>query len=157
MEYLSDLLLTAASLGAAAYCVILSRRLKALGSLEGGMGSAIAVLSAQVDDLARSLRSAQEATGRAGGRLDGQTARAEAVARKLELLVASMHDLPEEAPAATAAPRTPSPRPPTPWPGDSLRRGLHPVEAPAEESAADRAEPPQRARVLRRRQTSGAL
>ncbi|MCA0203059.1 MAG: hypothetical protein LCH92_01860 [Proteobacteria bacterium] len=155
MEYLSDLLLTAASLGAAAYCVILSRRLKALGSLEGGMGSAIAVLSAQVDDLARSLRSAQEATGRAGGRLDGQTARAEAVARKLELLVASMHDLPEEAPAA--APRTPSPRPPTPWPGDSLRRGLHPVEASAEESAADRAEPPQRARVLRRRQTSGAL
>ena len=154
MEYLSDLLLTAASLGAAAYCVILSRRLKALGSLEGGMGSAIAVLSAQVDDLARSLRSAQEATGRAGGRLDGQTARAEAVARKLELLVASMHDLPEEAPAATAAP---SPRPPTPWPGDSLRRGLHPVEAPAEESAVDRAEPPQRARVLRRRQTSGAL
>ncbi|WP_417626198.1 hypothetical protein [Pararhodobacter aggregans] len=154
MEYLSDLLLTAASMGAATYCVILSRRLKALGSLEGGMGSAIAVLSAQVDDLARSLRSAQEATGRAGGRLDGQTARAEAVARKLELLVASMHDLPEDAPPA---PRAPSPRPPTPWPGETLRRSIHPVEALAEDPADDPAEPPQRARVLRRRQTSGAL
>ncbi|GAB1379232.1 hypothetical protein [Pararhodobacter aggregans] len=155
MEYLSDLLLTAASIGAATYCVILSRRLKALGSLEGGMGSAIAVLSAQVDDLARSLRSAQEATGRAGGRLDGQTARAEAVARKLELLVASMHDLPEEATAP--APRAPGPRPPTPWPGETLRRSIHPVETLAEDPAGDPAEPPQRARVLRRRQTSGAL
>lgn len=155
MEYLSDLLLTAASIGAATYCVILSRRLKALGSLEGGMGSAIAVLSAQVDDLARSLRSAQEATGRAGGRLDGQTARAEAVARKLELLVASMHDLPEEAPAP--APRAPGPRPPTPWPSETLRRSIHPVETLAEDPAGDPAEPPQRARVLRRRQTSGAL
>ena len=76
MEYLSDLLLTAAALGAATYCAVLSRRLRALGALEGGMGSAIAVLSAQVDDLARSLKSAQEATGRAGGRLEGQTARA---------------------------------------------------------------------------------
>ena len=42
MNYLSDLLLTAAALGAAVYCAILSRRLKALGTLEGGVGGAIA-------------------------------------------------------------------------------------------------------------------
>lgn len=166
MQYLSDLLLTAAALGAAAYCVVLSRRLKALGSLEGGMGSAIAVLSSQVDDLSRSLKSAQEAAGRTGGRLDGQTARAEAVARKLELLVASMHDIEDPAAAdplpaqatfrAAAAARSPAPapRPPSPWPGGGLRRAQpvpdgDPVEAEGEH------EPAQRARILRRRQTPG--
>lgn len=153
MQYLSDLLLTAAALGAAAYCIVLSRRLKALGSLEGGMGSAIAVLSAQVDDLSRSLKSAQEAAGRVGGKLDGQTARAEAAARRLELLVASMHDLPEAPAEPARAPSAARPaaeagtRPPSPWPGGGPRR--------AQTAAEDEPLPVHRARVLRRRQASG--
>lgn len=135
MQFLSDLFLASAALGAAIYCVVLARRLKALGSLEGGMGSAIAVLSRQVDDLTRTLKAAQEAAGRATTTLDGQTDRAETVARRLELLVASLHDLPDEAP-----PR-PAPRAPTPWPGETHRRDPAPeVDGPA------------RARLLRRRQ-----
>lgn len=161
MEFLSDLILAAASLGAAAYCAILARRLKALGAVEGGMGSAIALLSGQVDDLTRALRSAQEATGRAGGRLDGQTTRAEAVARKLELLVASMHDLPGDgperpSPASTTAGTAASARPPSPWPVDAGRRGMaggavtgRATQADAEDETAP---PNPRARVLRRRQ-----
>lgn len=177
MQYLSDLLLTAAALGAAAYCFVLSRRLKALASLEGGMGTAIAMLSAQVDDLSRSLKAAQETAGRTGGRLEGQTARAEAVARKLDLLLASMHDLTEDPPApATAAPRAAGPRAPSPWPAEAGRRTA-PVapRAPAPASFAPATfapapfpstaspddddgpahEPAARTRVLRRRQAVG--
>ncbi len=148
MEFLSNLLLTAASLGAALYCLVLSRRLKALASLEGGMGNAIAVLSAQVDDLARTLKAAQETATRTGGRLDDQTGRAEAAARKLELLVASLHDLPEEAAAPRPeAPRAPSAWPPSPWPAEAGRRNAESFAAPQAN-----AEDAPRARVLRRRQ-----
>ena len=146
MTYLSDLLLTAAALGAAIYCAILSRRLKALGTLEGGVGSAIAVLSAQVDALARSLTVAQATAGRVGGRLDGQVDRAETVARKLELLVASMHDLPEDRGTHTTA------RPPSPWPTDAAPRQTAPEPQDDDHGAA-----PTRARVLRRRQGPGAF
>lgn len=135
MQFFADLLLATAASGAALYCLVLSRRLKALGSLEGGMGSAIAVLSRQVDDLTRSLKAAQDTAGRAAGALDGQTERAQAVARRLELLLASMHDLP-------ATPPSPA-RAPSPWPAEA---GRH-----RNESDADSATPP-RARVLRRRQ-----
>lgn len=160
MEYVSDLILAAASLGAAAYCVVLSRRLKALGSLEGGMGSAIAVLSAQVDDLTRSLRAAQDAAGQTGGRLEAQAMRAEAVSRKLELLLASMHDLPEEEPApAPAAPaprasRAPAGRAPTAWPTNTVKRApLRATEDDFEQD--DLADAAPRARVVRRRSSAG--
>lgn len=132
MQFFADLLLATAASGAAIYCLVLSRRLKALGSLEGGMGSAIAVLSRQVDDLTRSLKAAQDAAGRTAGSLDGQTERAEAAARRLELLVASLHDLPSGAPV----------RAPSPWPVETGRRPPEPEPDP---------EPAQRARILRRR------
>lgn len=174
MQYLSDLLLTAAALGAAAYCFVLSRRLKALASLEGGMGTAIAMLSAQVDDLSRSLKAAQETAGRTGGRLEGQTARAEAVARKLDLLLASMHDLTEDPPApapAAAAPRAAGPRAPSPWPAEAGRRTApaaqrapapaafapapFPPAASPDDDDGPAHEPAARTRVLRRRQAVG--
>lgn len=141
MSFLSDLLIAAAALGAGIYCVVLARRLKALTSLEGGMGTAIAVLSSQVDDLTRSLKDAQTAATNADGRLTGQTARAEAVARKLELLVASMHDLPD---MESADP--PAGRAPTRWPTEAGRR------PPAEASPPPEQGPAPRARILRRRQ-----
>lgn len=133
MQFFADLLLAAAAAGAALYCLVLSRRLQALGSLEGSMGSAIAVLSRQVDELTRSLKAAQDSAGRAAGTLEGQTERAEAAARRLELLVASMHDLPA----------SPGVRPPSPWPAETARRPPEPAPEP---------EPAQRARILRRRQ-----
>ncbi|MCL4674826.1 MAG: hypothetical protein KJZ59_02070 [Pararhodobacter sp.] len=149
MNFLSDLLLAAAAFGAAAYCFILSRRLTALGSLEGGMGSAIAILSSQVDDLTRLLKTAQQTAGSTGSQLGDQTARAEAVARRLELLMASMHDLPSASPPA-------SDRAPTRWPADAGQRRA-PNETPVTDDDEGADAPPARARILRRRRDQGSV
>ena len=95
MEMIINLLMGAGALGAGFYCLILSRRLQALNGLEGGMGGAIAVLSAQVDDMTKALQAAQTTAGASHNALTGLTDRAEAAARQLELLLASLHDLPE--------------------------------------------------------------
>jgi hypothetical protein len=62
--------------------------------LEKGVGGAIAVLSSQVDDMTKALETARSATTSSAESLDSMTGRAEGVAQRLELLVASMHDLP---------------------------------------------------------------
>lgn len=95
MELISDMLLVAGSFGAAIYCYVLSTRLKKFTTLETGMGGAIAVLSAQVDDMTVALENARGAANGSAESLEDLTARGEAVARKLELLVASLHDLPD--------------------------------------------------------------
>lgn len=97
MELISDILLMAGSFGAATYCYVLSTRLKRFTTLESGMGGAIAVLSAQVDDMTVALDKARGAANGSAESLEVLTARGEAVARKLELLVASLHDLPDPA------------------------------------------------------------
>jgi len=111
MELIADILLIAGALGAAFYCFILSRRLNRFTNLENGMGGAIAVLSAQVDDMTRTLERAQTQAGGSDASLLALTSRAEEVAGRLELLVAAMHDLPEA--PAHAAPDTPAPGPAT--------------------------------------------
>ena len=103
MEFISDILLLAGSFGAAIYCYVLSARLKKFTTLESGMGGAIAVLSAQVDDMTVALDKARGAANGSAESLEALTARGETVARKLELLVASLHDLPDPA-AAPARP-----------------------------------------------------
>lgn len=99
MALISDLLLAAGAFGAAIYCLVLSRRLSRFSTLEGGMGGAIAVLSAQVDDMTKALEKAGGAASASSASLESLTGRAEQAARRLELLLASMHDLPE--PVAT--------------------------------------------------------
>lgn len=101
MDLIADILLMAGSFGAAIYCYVLSSRLKKFTTLETGMGGAIAVLSAQVDDMTVALEKARGAANGSAESLDALTVRGEAVARKLELLVASLHDLPEPNAAAT--------------------------------------------------------
>jgi hypothetical protein len=95
MDLIADILLVAGSFGAAVYCYVLATRLKRFTTLESGMGGAIAVLSAQVDDMTRALEQARGAANGSAESLEGLTARGEAVARRLELLVASLHDLPD--------------------------------------------------------------
>lgn len=99
MVLIADILMAAGSFGAAIYCYVLSGRLKKFTTLETGMGGAIAVLSAQVDDMTRALEQARTAAHGSADGLIALTARAESVAGRLELLVASMHDLPEPPPA----------------------------------------------------------
>jgi len=124
MELIADILLVAGALGAGFYCYILARRLSRFNDLENGVGGAVAVLSAQVDDLTKTLEAAKNTAGASTSSLEGLTDRAEGVAKRLELLVASMHDLPDmarvsEPPAPPvskpqAAPKAPAPEtPPT--------------------------------------------
>ncbi|SIT75455.1 hypothetical protein [Pontibaca methylaminivorans] len=95
MELIADILLVAGAVGAGFYCFVLSRRLSRFNDLETGMGGAVAVLSSQVDDLNRSLVSARAASDGSNAALDDLTRRAESVAGRLELLMASLHDIPE--------------------------------------------------------------
>ncbi len=111
MDLIADMLMTAAALGAAIYCLVLSSRLRRFTALESGMGGAIAVLSAQVDDMTRALERARGFAGASEKRLEELTARADALSRRLELLMASLHDLPDP-----GAPR------PEPDPEEEARR-----------------------------------
>ncbi|MDQ2093976.1 hypothetical protein [Rhodalgimonas zhirmunskyi] len=103
MEMIADIFLVAGALGAGLYCYVLARRLTRFNDLENGVGGAVAVLSAQVDDLTKTLSAAQSAASCSGESLGALTERAEGVAQRLELLVASMHDLPEGNAAHAAA------------------------------------------------------
>ncbi len=96
MAFISDLLLIAGAVAAAFYCMVLSRRLAKFNDLENGVGGAVAVLAIQVDDMTKTLEMAQNAAGDSTTSLKTLTAQAEDVAGRLELLLASMHDLPEQ-------------------------------------------------------------
>lgn len=101
MNLISDVMLSLGAFGAAIYCFVLSNRLKKFTTLESGMGNAIAVLSAQVDDMTRALDRARNAATGSAASLQDLTARGEAVAARIDLLLASMHDLPQPDQPAT--------------------------------------------------------
>ncbi|MFV0332808.1 MAG: hypothetical protein ACK5JR_01865 [Tropicimonas sp.] len=95
MSMIADILLVAGALGATFYCYILSRRLSRFSNLENGMGGAVAVLSVQVDEMTKALGEAQALSKDSATSLEQLTGRAEAAAARIELLLASMHDLDE--------------------------------------------------------------
>lgn len=94
MNVLADIFLSAATIGAVFYCWTLSRRLRRFNDLETGVGGAVATLSREVDGMTAALGSAQTAAVASAGSLSDLTGRAEDAARRLELMVAAMHDLP---------------------------------------------------------------
>lgn len=105
MTFIADILLIAGALGLAVYCTVLSRRLSRFTDLENGVGGAVAVLSVQVDDMTKTLERAREAANASSNSLTDMTDRAESVAGRLELLVASLHDIPmQEQEAEGSAP-----------------------------------------------------
>jgi len=107
MELIADILLAAGALGAGLYCYVLGRRLNRFNDLEKGVGGAVAVLSAQVDDLTRTLTAAQQTAEKSAQTLTNLTTRAEENSRRLELQMASLHDIP----AAAAMPNVPTTEP----------------------------------------------
>ncbi|QPH53186.1 hypothetical protein [Pontivivens ytuae] len=125
MEFLADGLLICGSLAVAAYCAILSARVRELGRLDKGMGAAIAGLSARVDDMRRTLGAAQEASGASVDELARMTARAEQAAGRLELLLATLHDSRTGEARPVAAP-VPAPEPQRD-PRETLSRSLQDV------------------------------
>lgn len=105
MEFIADIFLAAGALGAGFYCFVLGRRLKRFNDLEKGVGGAVAVLSAQVDDLNKTLAAAQSSAKQSADTLTNLVNRAEDAERRLELQMAALHDLPdEEIPAAETSP-----------------------------------------------------
>lgn len=114
MDIIADILLAAGAIGAGVYCFVLGRRLNRFNDLEKGVGGAVAVLSAQVDDLNRTLTAAQQTASESAQTLTDLTKRAEDMSRRLELQMASLHDIPitaqqSDAPAATAQEAKPTP------------------------------------------------
>ncbi len=102
IDLVADALLLSGALCACAYCFVLSRRLKKLSSFESGLGGAIAVLSTQVDDMQRVLKETEATAGEASSQLKDLVQEAEDAAGNLEVLLASLTDMPE---APIAQPR----------------------------------------------------
>lgn len=100
MNVIADFLLAAGAFTTAVYCLVLSRRLKRFTTLETGMGGAIAVLSAQVDDMTKALERARNSAQSSSSGLEDQVRRAEAAAARLDLILASLHDLPDDPPSS---------------------------------------------------------
>ena len=95
MTLIADALLAGGALVSALYCLVLSRRLRKFTDLEGGVGGAVSLLASKADELDRTLRAAQATAKGSVNKLEDVSTRAEAAARHLELLVASLHSLPE--------------------------------------------------------------
>lgn len=95
MAIIADIFLSAGALAVGFYCFILARRLRRFTDLDTGIGGAIAVLSVQVDDLSKALRQAEGSAARSAETLSEKSELAIAAAKRLELLIASMHDIPE--------------------------------------------------------------
>lgn len=96
MDLIADILLAAGAFGAGIYCFILGRRLNRFNDLEKGVGGAVAVLSAQVDDLTKTLAAAQKTASQSAQTLTDLTTRAESSSQRLELQMASLHDIPTQ-------------------------------------------------------------
>ncbi|PYF11996.1 hypothetical protein C8J30_102311 [Rhodobacter viridis] len=92
MQLIADILMGLGAFGASIYCMVLARRLKRFNQLESGMGGAIAVLSAQVDDMTKALNRAQATASASAEQLRSLTERAEQGAQRLELILAAMQE-----------------------------------------------------------------
>lgn len=99
LDYVADGALILAALFAAAYCHNLSRRIKKLNGFDTGLGGAIAVLSSQVDGLKKAVAQAEASAHAASSGLQDTIKEAEDLAERLDVMIASMHDVAQ--PAAT--------------------------------------------------------
>jgi outer membrane murein-binding lipoprotein Lpp len=84
LDIIADILLGVGALAAAFYCVALSRKLSRLTGLDQELGTAIAVLSQQVDEMTQVLQTAQASANDAREKLSEMTERAEDAAMKLQ-------------------------------------------------------------------------
>ena len=98
MDYIADILLIAAAVGAGVYCYVLSRRLSRFTDLENGVGGAVTVLSHQVEELTKTLGAARESGEASAAKLSEMTERAEAASKSLELMIAATQDVQVDAP-----------------------------------------------------------
>lgn len=151
MELIADGLLLIATMVAALYCLVLSRRLRRLTQMEGGLGKAIKTMSTQVEEMKTALATSQKATAKAVGDLDARLLASKAAAAQLEAtaaaaddIIVTLRDAASHAEAASKpAPRKTATRKPrakstskTTAPRKTAARNKADSEKPAEASAA---------------------
>ncbi len=143
MSYGADFLVILASLGAMAYCMVLSRRLSRLSSFDKGLGGAIAVMSAQVDEMKAALKEAKAGSDGAGSQLHDLVIQAREISSELEMMIAACHDFAEEAISVQVSEREVAGPPdrqadlPTASPAPALVPAPEPVAEPVPEPVAE--------------------
>lgn len=95
MTIIADFMVAAGGFAAAFYCYLLAGRLRKFTALESGIGSAIAVLSVQVDEMTAALAQAKLSADTSSAALETKVLRAEAAANRLEVILASLRDIEE--------------------------------------------------------------
>lgn len=108
MDVIMDGLLIAATLFAGTYCWVLSRRVRALKSLDSGLGAAIVTLTRQIELARGTLDEARSGARETRQDLVQLTARADAASAQLRLLLAAVERRP--GPAEAELPETPAAR-----------------------------------------------
>ncbi len=93
MELVSDILLGAAAISAAVYCLVLGKRLKKFTNLEQGVGGAVALMNTQVQDLKYALDKAHTVAAESVSKLNETNERAESVSKRLEIQLAALNDV----------------------------------------------------------------
>ncbi|MBB5220843.1 hypothetical protein HNP73_000764 [Amaricoccus macauensis] len=105
MDFLMNGLLLAATCFAGTYCWVLARRVRALKSLEGGLGGAIVTLTRQVELARTTLEEARSSSGDTKAELGKMVERADMAANQLRLLIsAAPHAAPAPARVSDTAP-----------------------------------------------------
>ncbi|TDL87004.1 hypothetical protein [Meridianimarinicoccus aquatilis] len=87
MALIADIFLIAGALGAAFYCLILSRKLNQFRNLETGVGGAISNLSREVNEMTRALERANSEAQASTSSLDESAKRAEQASNELRQLL----------------------------------------------------------------------
>lgn len=94
MTLITDGLMIAAALFAGAYCLVLSRRLRALKDLDSGVGGAIMRMTRALEDARLALEEAKAANRDGNKELKDLIVRAEAASGQLRILLSATRDLP---------------------------------------------------------------
>lgn len=141
MNFIADGVLIAASLTTALYCLVLSRRLRRLGSTDAGIGKQIETLNESLDETRRTVGELRRTAGAASEQLNREIAEARRQAAQLARLVARAGERDNGQPRGHSGGGSPPPRlfvPPTAGPRDAEPAG---EAAPAPDKAADAAAP----------------
>ncbi len=103
MSLIADGLLLVAAFSAALYCRILAVRLRRLGNTDKGLGGAISALTIQVEEMKSVLSQVADTADKRAREVQHLTGQADQAARRLELLLATLHQE-QDAAEATPAP-----------------------------------------------------
>lgn len=95
MALISDLLLLSATVAAFLYCFILSIKFKRLRNKEAQYITALNEVTSQVDRFINQIECARRTLKEVEHEFNDRIHKGNSLARRLELLIASLHDIPE--------------------------------------------------------------